>query len=455
MPRLSLYRPEKGNDFRFLDRQIEEQFQVGGVDIYVHKYMGPATEGVDAENTPGTAGQTSTITPELSIQDVILMENRDRKYDPDIYVMRGIYQMQDLDFNLSQFGIFLNNDNIFMHLHLRNCVDTLGRKIMAGDVLELPHLKDEYALDDANVALKRFYVVQDVTRSANGFSQTWYPHLLRVKCAPLVDTQEYADIFNKDAGAGDGSTIRDLISTYNRNISINEQIIAQAEADAPSSGYDTNQLYVLPLNDDGTLMLSEASMDDQIPDASWDWDDTTGATSSDTAPINPSVGAKWLDTRPVAEFGEPVLKIWNGHFWAGNAIDAGSVFKSPKRDLYISYLNGDGRPPNGAPYTFGITFPTSVVEGQFHLRTDYFPNRLFRYNGQHWMKFEDNVRMTMTNSYDANEKNPNNTVPQEVSQTRKTQRTGFINNNNTATIAGQVVQERQALSKVLKPKADN
>jgi len=45
------------------------------------------------------------------------MENRDRKYDEDIYVMRGIYQMQDLDFNLSQFGIFLNNDNIFMHFH--------------------------------------------------------------------------------------------------------------------------------------------------------------------------------------------------------------------------------------------------------------------------------------------------------------------------------------------------
>jgi hypothetical protein len=455
MPRLSLYRPEKGNDFRFLDRQIEEQFQVGGVDIYVHKYMGPATEGVDPDNTPGTVGQTSTITPELSIQDVILMENRDRTYDPDIYIMRGIYQMQDLDFNLSQFGIFLNNDNIFMHFHLRNCVDTLGRKIMSGDVLELPHLKDEYALDDANVALKRFYVVQDVVRAASGFSQTWYPHLLRVKCVPLVDTQEYADIFNKDAGAGDGSTIRDLLSTYNRNIAINEQIIAQAEADAPQSGYDTNQLYVLPLNDDGTLMLTEASLDTQIPDASWDWTDTDGAVSSATAPASPTIGAKWLDTSSVADFGEPVLKIWNGHFWAGNAVDASSVYKSPKRDLYVSYLNGDGRPPNGAPYTFGITFPSTVVEGQFHLRTDYFPNRLFRYNGNHWMKFEDNVRMTMTNTHNSAEGNANTDLPQEVSTTRKTQRTGFINNTNTATIAGQVVQERQALSRVLKPRADN
>jgi hypothetical protein len=447
MPRLSLYRPEKGNDFRFLDRQIEEQFQVGGIDIFVHRYAGPvdpATQNPD--NAPGTTGQTNTQTPELGIQDVILMENRDRHYDPDIYIMRGIYQMQDLDFNLSQFGIFLNNDNIFMHFHLRNCVETLGRKIMAGDVLELPHLKDEYALDDASVALKRFYVVQDVTRASNGFSQTWYPHLLRVKCVPLVDSQEYSEILNADSGAGNGSTLRDIISTYNRNIQINEQIVAQAELDAPLSGYDTHQMYVLPTDDSGSIMIQDTSLDTHLPDASWDWTDTAGATVSLTAPADPAVGDKWLDNNNVDD---PALKIWNGHFWQGNAIDASSMFKGPKKDLYVGYLTGDGRPPNGAPYSFGITFPNSPIEGQYHLRTDYMPNRLFRYNGQHWMKFEDNVRMTMTNKpSDGNQTTPN-------SQTRQTQRTSFINNTTTATIAGQIVQERQALSKVLKPKADN
>jgi hypothetical protein len=38
---------------------------------------------------------------------------------------------------------------------------------------------------------------------------------------------------------------------------------------------------------------------------------------------------------------------------------------------------------------------------------------------------------------------------------RKTQKTTFINNVNTSTINGEVVQEKQALSKVLKPRADN
>ena len=410
MPRLSLYRPEKGNDFKFLDRVIEEQFQVGGVDVFVHKYIGPELDG-NPDNTPGTTSQKSGIFDELSIQDVILMENRDRKYDEDIYVMRGIYQMQDLDFNLSQFGIFLNNDNIFMHFHLRNCVGTLGRKIMAGDVIELPHLKDEYALDNSAVALKRFYVVQDVTRAANGFSQTWYPHLLRVKCVPLVDTQEYADIFDneiKDTQGNPAGTIRDLISTYNQNIAINEQIVAQAEADAPLSGYETNQMYVMPLKPDGTLDLEDASNVDI--DASNE----------------------------------------------GHVADAGTIYKSPQKDMYVGYLTENGRPPNGAPYTFGISFPTDKpVEGQFHLRTDYFPNRLFRWNGSVWMKYEDNVRMTLTNAWNENVPNQSSTTSTYTTENRQTQRVGFINNNNTATIAGEVVPERQALSKILKPRADN
>ena len=448
MPRLSLYRPEKGNDFKFLDRVIEEQFQVGGTDVFVHRYMGPVNP-TDGTSTPGVPIQNNSI-PELGIQDIIFMENRDRHYDPDVYVMRTIYQMQDLDFNLSQFGIFLNNDNIFLHFHLRNCVDTLTRKIMAGDVLELPHLKDEYALGDDAVALKRFYVVQEVTRASTGFSPTWYPHLLRVKCVPLVDSQEYAEILDSQIGDGN-KTLRDVLSTYNQNIAINEAIIAQAELDAPLSGYDTNQMYVLPVKADGTLDLEDASIDSHAGDASWDWIDPTGAVYSTTEPVAPTVGDKWINNTDPTSL---ILKQWNGHFWAGNTVDASSIFKTPKKDLYVGYLTGDGRPPNGAPYSFGISFPSTAAEGQFHLRTDYMPNRLFRYNGSHWVKYEDNVRMTLTNSYDPKTVN-DPTKPTDAISTRQTQRTGFINNNNTATIAGEVVQERQALSKALKPRADN
>jgi hypothetical protein len=40
IPRLSLYKPERGNDYYFLDRQIQEMFTIGGTDINVHKFLG-------------------------------------------------------------------------------------------------------------------------------------------------------------------------------------------------------------------------------------------------------------------------------------------------------------------------------------------------------------------------------------------------------------------------------
>ena len=72
------------------------------------------------------------------------------------------------------------------------------------------------------------------------------------------------------------------------------------------------------------------------------------------------------------------------------------------------------------------------------LRTDFMPNRLFRYDGQRWTKMEDAVRLTMTNT-----------------DTRNNQKGTFINNSTTANIGGETVKEREPLSKALKPKADN
>ena len=392
-----MYRPEKGNDFKFIDRIINEEFQVGGTDVFVHKYLGPMNPE-EGQSTPAVPNNTNAI-PELGIQDLLFMENRDRHYDPDVYVIRGIYIMQDLDFNLSQFGLFLNNDTIMINFHLRTSYDALGRKIMSGDVIELPHLKDEYALDDSLVALKRFYVVSEVTRPASGYSQTWYPHLVRAKCQPLIDSQEFKEILDADSGAEDGSTLRDLLSTYKKNIEINNQIIQQAQADVEKSGYKTEQFFVVPVST------------------------STGglATPADASIENIDASSSYLD--------------------------ASAVLATPDKNYYIGYLTGDGIPPDGIPYGFGITFPSGAIDGQFYLRTDYLPNRLYRYDGKHWIKYEDNVRMTTSTLGETQTDNP--------LLVRRKLKTSFINNTNTATIAGEIVTEKQALSQVLKPRADN
>jgi hypothetical protein len=383
MPRLSLYRPNKTSDYEFIDRIVLEQFSVGGTDAFVHKYLGPK----NPSDGNATADQPQyDVIKETNIQDMLFLENRDRKYDPDIYSIRGVYNVSDNDFNLSQFGLFLSNDTLFMTIHINATVKTLGRKIMPGDVIELPHLKDEYALNDYSVALKRFYVVEDVNRAAEGFSQTWYPHLYRIKLKQILDSQEYKDILDLPAGDGE-NTLRDVLSTFEKDMQINNAVVAQAEADARLSGYETSHFYTLQVDEQGRPELLTTDIN------------TLDATSSALAD---------------------------------------RISKSPEREGYTGYLLGDGIAPNGEAFGSGIGFPTSSAEGDYFLRTDFMPNRLFRYDGRRWVKVEDNVRMTMSNT-----------------TTRKTQKTTFVNNTTTNTIGGDIVEERQSLSKALRPKADN
>ena len=68
MPRLSLYRPEKGNDYKFFDQRMSEMFTVGGVDVNIHKYLGPVTQGNVSMTEPGGA------TTLLGIQDLLFLD---------------------------------------------------------------------------------------------------------------------------------------------------------------------------------------------------------------------------------------------------------------------------------------------------------------------------------------------------------------------------------------------
>jgi hypothetical protein len=158
-------------------------------------------------------------------------------------------------------------------------------------------------MNDYATALKRFYVVEEVNRAAEGFSATWYPHLYRVKLKSIVDSQEYKDLLDRptesDNYAGEWSpfvnyypgqiikykgilyevtqeivgnipgltettveptvtdewadyytvsttdTLRDLMSTYEKEKAISDAVIAEAEANAKKSGYDTSHYYTV------------------------------------------------------------------------------------------------------------------------------------------------------------------------------------------------------------------
>lgn len=461
MPRLSLWKDgAHTNDYKYLDRNISEMFTVGGTGILVHKYLGTneqntvkttnanqvtagstlafaSTTDVDlgmfvaatgiatgttvvaktattvtlSANTSSALSSGSTIKfytdaakpsyinqSALNIQDLLFLENRDRKYDPDVYSMRGVYQTQDVTFDLSQFGMFLQTGTLFIVFHINDMVATLGRKLMPGDVIELMHLRDYYPLDDSlPVALKRFYVISDCNNAAEGYSATWWPHLWRCKINPLTDSQEYKDILNQikvdqDPFTGNTGnvTLGSVSSIINKYIEVNDAILREAETNVPFSGYDVDHIYIKPSDPAGGP------------------GDPTGVTAD------------------------------NGSVTADNvAIEADAGIQSPDATVQ-GWLTGDGRAPNGLPVYSGIAFPSNPIVGDYALRTDYLPNRLFRWDGRRWVKIEDNVRTTLT-----------------PGASNQTLRSGFINNTNTYTNNTGEVTERQSLSQALRPKADN
>jgi hypothetical protein len=221
--------------------------------------------------------------------------------------------------------------------------------------------------------------------------------LWRVKINPLTDSQEYKDILNQiklDIDPFTGNTgnvsLGSVSSIINKYIEINDAILKEAETNVPYSGYDVDHIYIKP-------------------------------------------------TDPFGGPGDPIgVTADNNQVTAdGIVIDGDSGILSPDATIH-GYLTGDGKTPNGLPVYSGIAFPTNPLVGDYALRTDYLPNRLFRWDGRRWVKMEDNVRTTLT--------------PGPNSQTL---RSGFINNTDTFTNNSGNVSVRQSLSQALRPKADN
>lgn len=220
MPKLTLWREQRGNDWNFIDNASREIIEIGGVGIIVHRYLGPSSGG----------GATT-------IEDVVFMENRSRSYDTTLFELKGHYLPENSDFNLTQFGLFLSNDYIFVEFHINDMVERLGRKLMSGDVLEFVNLREYFSLDDSLPGYNKFFVVEDAFRSSTGFGPDWWPHIWRVKAKTLVDSEEYAGILgNKGTTAPPvdnplESNLSNILSSYNQLTCTTAQVVAEAECE--------------------------------------------------------------------------------------------------------------------------------------------------------------------------------------------------------------------------------
>lgn len=346
MARLSIYNSgRKGFDYSFIDRSISEFFGVGGVACLVHLYLGPylgSTTSITASGTTVLAFDPSnpTITAGgiTTIQDPILGEIRDRHYSSTTIELRGIYNLNDLDFDLRQFGLFLQNDTLYIEFHLADMIARMGRKIIPGDVLELPHRRDT-GIDPANqIATNKFYLVEDASRASDGYSATWWPHIWRVKVSPMPAGQEFSDILNQTvtdqlglpiSNGGTIITVGNVLTHQAADVGINQAIDDQAKLDVPKRYFETQQYW---------MQLPETGADypwvfagDGIP--------PNGAVllgSGNRFPPAPNTNDYYLRT----DYSPETLFLWNGRKWLIQEQNFRPNWNMA-RDGILSFINND------------------------------------------------------------------------------------------------------------------
>lgn len=375
MPRISLWQPNKGADYNFIDHAVGENMRMAGDGILVHMYLGPTT---DSEGNTNTDINT--------IQDVLFLANNNRKYDPNVYEMRGHYQPQDVQYDLSQFGIFLSSDTIRIFFHYNDMVDMLGRRLIAGDVLEFPNMRDVPVFDGAT-GINRYYVVQDSLWAATGYGPKWFPHIWLVRAQLMPASPEFQPIIDQ-AGSGDtaggvGEGIGVMPPGWAETVDENGN---------PGGGSSTE------IKNSLNLLCRYLGITDAI-----------------------------VKEAECNVFFDPVFfQSANLYVWMN---DEGYP-------ALINYMSGVYMPPNGAPLVgIGFQFPETMQDGEYYLRTDYYPERLFQKQGSCFKYIEENLLRVWT-AYN------------KVLDT-------FIDNIDITTMPnGETFPEKQALSKAVMQKVD-
>lgn len=242
------------------------------------------------------------------IEDITLMENRDRAYSTTSICMKAQYDLLDIQTDLSRFGIDIPQQYIFT-VSFALLVQALGRPVVIGDIIEIP---GETQYDTQLRPIRRWVEVTDTAWATDGYTPNWKPSLMRFYGQPLLPSMEH----------------RDVLGTTNDKI-------AETDADFLSGQFQLSTI----ANDATESIIQDAS--DAVPE--------TGSDGLQLASGTPTSGIQ----------GE-----------------------SDQRQPYVE----DGLPPDGLPYTEGLSMPPiNMVNDGDYFRLNYpenlkLPSRLFQWS---------------------------------------------------------------------------
>lgn len=350
----------KNQDYTYFDNIILDYFDMCGVGVLIHKYIGTYPSGYDGSyndefsssdyeystsNTTTTTTSTSTTDSSLSsddltsFEDAFFGENVNREYDEVPYEIKCIYQEVETLYEMAKYGLYVTSDGMYIEIHLNDCLRKLGRKIMAGDVIEMLHKRDDALLGEDTPAINKFYIVDTVARARDGWSTSWYPHILSLKLATMTDSQEFSGVTTENPDGtlsggsygGDGATAATGTSSAIQDMSnaINEEAAARVKF----RFLQTDQFWML--TPDLTGM-----------DSSWVFDGDAnpppGAVSlgsGSSFPTSPTDGAYFLMIRSDNIY--PILYQYEDGEWQYRKTDYRLKWKAANR-LLDMFINNEG-----------------------------------------------------------------------------------------------------------------
>lgn len=318
----ALYKPgahfgNQTKNSRFLSKLMKNHLEMSGVWCNIYRLIGTFAQDADElgirqddNNSPVPVEESGQepldVGSFMGIQDPILNENRDREYDFDeIPVIKGTYTVSQNELEYARFGLALANDIITMEFHAETMERELSRRMIPGDVIELPHLREVGV--DGRVA-NRWYVVSSIVWSPTGYDPMYARHISAVILKPLRHQQEFIDLFERIDEYG--KTLADQMSNREAMMSITESNQELAGEHANTTWFDTTYMYFDPDN----------------------------------------------------------------------------IQRKPYR------WNEDAKPDNGMPVGQGIEFPYNPSDGDWFIRVDFEPNRLFRFQQNKWKMREKDIK---------------------------------------------------------------
>ena len=436
-----LWKQGKTADFHMIDRQVGDQYRIAGVDAWLYTYEGPDGNGGSTDLTK--PDYTKTKPPLTAIGNYIFGETAYRNYSLEALVLPVIYQVQEAIPEVKIPGLFFDYNSMEITIHYNTMIKIIGRKIIPGDVLELPNLRDTDLLEEPTLCINRFYVVEDGYRAASGYSATWLPHIYKLKVKPLTNSPEFSKLlYNGVDVAPDGQVTdatTEVPSMYNVEMDIVNLILAQTETEVPYMHWDNEQIYddlikaikykqiltvqELPATADNKTILYRKAYPKLYEKISDVWT-LVASSAGDTLPSTANDGDVYFLTNTDEATGYTVYQYdsetssWNEVIVPSSSVadaapstanefyywyDIGGVFQynasTGKWDIFGNplidtpftskdiagnrYNHDDIRPeipPEMTSSNSGVQFPENPKNGEFFYRIDTFPIVLWKYD---------------------------------------------------------------------------